>query len=361
MTDVSSALNLQGLPEPARVRFVCADAIVSVRRALSEIDISDPAIQARFEALAQRLHGLETLLTEDIELDTPLATMLILALLFDFMKPGVADAAWDSVTVIDNQWSPGYEIKGTFEVKILNASILALFCLTSLYKSGQQDMDLAAAGSRALLRLTSTLEQADRLEPALACAHSARNVAFGDADLGETASFVALRLALRAGNLDNIAVLASLYADNLILLAQSDAARRVEAYDATERALRALRRQEAYKPELLDLFTQRTVSEAYLRPLQPTVLSMLPPDQRPAFKEMPVPLDKLARILDTSISGSADDFVPSENRTRRRRPAGTHLVTCLDGRSSGSATSGAAFGILPARTRPRRNVARPST
>ena len=289
---------------PEELTALLVDALLSVQKAVNLIETSRPETLAAFDSLVAEAEARSTdpfavALARGEPITTPVAAILVANPMFHWFNGGA-----DQIGVVHDrlkaEWPESISADQGGEPGILGASLTALDDLATLQFSidagdavEPSDVTGAAENLEALARVA---EGVGALEPAVACARSARNlIRLVDLEAAAEATDRVIRLVRRMGDPTQLVGDLAVRADQRVRLAESDATRRVAAFDAIEEALRVMLETGIRPPIALTALREPIVKRWAYAPFQATLSMILPEadrDDLPLIKQLGPALDR---------------------------------------------------------------------
>ena len=203
-------------------------------------------------------------------------------------------------------WRTGTAHRDDAEGRLLLDVFRALSGLATLQTAKDSEPAVIIESGTAFYNLARELDRRKGNETAMACAQSAANMLSAvENPAAEASSRLALDLARRIPNLDAVAGERARLGVILTKIAQTDASRRLEAFDALEAAFRYFTTGHRPAENFLQLFSRWMGTEPWLKTLGLLFWAGLPPAIR---KDKPEEFAKVARALGPIWQGPFVEF-----------------------------------------------------
>jgi len=251
--------------------FFVKDALISILRAWTSIDCTQPETLATFDSLTKEAQQRGTdlfsiALEQEMLLTTPVIALCVGNALYSWKDASPHFAGF-------RQWLRTlWKDEDTADSRLLD---LVIDVLDSISQAEQDkpSPELLTQLNEKLRQTATELDQREKREDAFACAMSAINFAgaVSPSD-GEAACSFALSLAKRDKNQSAIFMLLSQRAHFLARIAANDPSRRLEVFDAVETALGHVPSDPTQNGAMLKLLEGWINQEDYLHVLRPMLL-----------------------------------------------------------------------------------------
>jgi hypothetical protein len=289
------------------LEFFIQDARFTAARTVSHINMSDAATLSTFDHLVERASeesssALSVIVEEDTTVTTPLIALFLSNILYRWEDELIPN--YDQfIRTLWFIWQPQEDD----DSRLLDRLLSAMANLIGLAKPPPVAPDLLIEASKSFQQLALELNRTERIETALACAITASNFAcLADPSYAAEQINQALLLAQRNAAKDIISSLLFRRAHLLAQLARQNPARRVDAFDAIEVALRHFPENEDNRQEMVKVLQSWIEQEEYLHILAPMLWLVQPPEQQAKHA---VDIDGIAAAVNPIWSGEFSGWV----------------------------------------------------